>query len=68
MDLRLIRQHLAESERHVALSDKHIARQVEIFDYLDRGGHSPLLALDVLHTYRMLRATHLAYRDLIRRS
>jgi hypothetical protein len=45
MDLRLIRDHLAQTE-HVALSDKNIARQVEIIEVLERGDHSTQLALE----------------------
>jgi hypothetical protein len=67
MDQRLIREHLAEAERHVALSDKNIARQIEIIDALEHGGHSTLLALDLLRTFRMVRATHAAHRELIQR-
>lgn len=67
MDLRLIRNHLAEAERHVALSDRHIARQIEIIVELDRGGHSTVLALDLLHTFQVMRAAHVAHRELIRR-
>lgn len=67
MDLQLIRDHLAAAERHIALSDEQIARQVAIIDELERGGHSTLLAIDLLHTYQKMRATHLAHRDLIRR-
>lgn len=66
MDMRLTQRDLAEAERHIALSDKHIARQVEIIDELECGGHSTSLALDLLDAFRMVRATHVAYRDLIR--
>ncbi|HZR72622.1 hypothetical protein [Bradyrhizobium sp.] len=67
MDLRLIWDHLAEAERHIALSDKHIARQIEIIDELERGGHPSLLARDLLRTYRMVRDNHVAHCDVIRR-
>ncbi len=67
MDLRLIREHLIDAERHVALSDKHIARQIEIIDHLERLGRPIELALDVLATYRALRTSHAAHRDMIRR-
>ena len=66
MDLQLIRRHLAEAERHVALSDKHIARQIEIINELEQHGHSTVVALDLLDTYRALRATHVTHRDMIR--
>lgn len=48
MDLHIIREHLAQAERHVALIDRHIARQVEIVDELGRNGHPIALALDLL--------------------
>ncbi len=67
MDFRLIRAHLAQAERHVALSDKHIARQIEIIDKLEHAGQSTELALDILATYRLLRASHVEHRDMIRR-
>lgn len=67
MDLRLIRAHLAHAERHVALSDKHIARQIEIIDGLERSECSTDLALDILATYRLLRASHVEHRDTILR-
>lgn len=44
MDLRLIRQHLAEAERHLTLSDKCITRQIEIINELERDGHASALA------------------------
>ncbi|SPP93230.1 hypothetical protein [Bradyrhizobium vignae] len=67
MDLRLIQAHLAQAERHVALSDKHIARQIEIIDELERAGGSTVLTLDLLATYRLLRALHVEHRNVIRR-
>ncbi|MBB4259533.1 hypothetical protein [Bradyrhizobium sp. CIR3A] len=51
----------------MALSDKHIARQIEIIDGLERAGRSTDLALDILATYRQLRASHVEHRDTIRR-
>ena len=67
IDLRLVRAHLAQAERHIALSNKHIARQIEIIDRLERAGRSTNLALDILATYRLLRASHVEHRDTIRR-
>ena len=52
MDLRIIREHLAQAERHLALSDRHIGRQIKIIDELQRDGRPTALALDVLATYR----------------
>jgi hypothetical protein len=46
MDLRIIREHLAEAESHLALSDRHIAWQIQIIDELERDGHPTALALE----------------------
>jgi hypothetical protein len=40
MDLGLIRQDLAEARASPALSDRRIARQIEIIDELDGDGHA----------------------------
>jgi hypothetical protein len=66
MDLRIALAHLAEAEQHIALGERHIARQIEIIDMLGRGGHPTELATQVLKTYRELQITHLAHRDHIR--
>jgi len=50
------------------MSDRHIARQIEIIDELDRDGHPTLLERELLHTYRMLRDTHVAHCDTIRKN
>lgn len=67
MDRHTLLQHLAEAERHLALSDRHINRQIDIIDLLKQARCSTDLALDVLATYRSLRATHVAHYDMIRR-
>ncbi|WFU42106.1 hypothetical protein QA640_06325 [Bradyrhizobium sp. CB82] len=67
MDLRLIRQHLAEAERHLALSDRCIARQIEIIDELDRDGHATELAHELLATYRAVHAKYLVHVQTIRK-
>jgi hypothetical protein len=67
MDLSITREYLAEAERHIALSNRHIARQVEIIEELGRSGCPIDLALDVLETYREVHAAHIAHRDRIRK-
>ncbi|WFU24998.1 hypothetical protein QA649_01750 [Bradyrhizobium sp. CB1717] len=67
MDLLMARRHLSEAERHVALSEGHVARQLAIVEGLERAGHPIGLASDVLDTFRMLLASHIDHRDLIRR-
>lgn len=66
MDLRLVRQHLAEAERHLALSDRRIARQIEIIDELERDGHPTYLAYELLATYRAVHANYLIHAETIR--
>jgi hypothetical protein len=65
MDRQILLQHLAEAERHLVLSDKHISRQIDIIDWLKRARCSTELACDVLATYQSLRATHIAHYDMI---
>jgi hypothetical protein len=67
MDLSLTREHLAQADRHIALSDKHIFRQIAIIGDLKRCGYPTEQAVAVLDTFRVLRATHAAHRDTIRR-
>jgi hypothetical protein len=66
MDLRMILDQLAMSERHVALGEKHIARQIEIIDDIRRAGGDPRLALQLLDTFRDLQVTHVEHRDRMR--
>jgi len=66
MNLRIVREHLAEAERHLAQSDRHIARQVELIDGLERGGHPTDLALDLLAAYRAVHANYAAHCKFIR--
>ncbi|RXG96042.1 hypothetical protein [Bradyrhizobium vignae] len=67
MDQMMARRHLVEAERHVALSEGHVAGQLAIVEGLERAGHPARLANNVLDTFRMLLATHIDHRDLIRR-
>jgi len=65
MDLRLVQEHLQEAELHVLLGRQHVARQLEIISKLERGGHSTALATDLLATFRLALASHIAHRDFI---
>ena len=60
-------QHLAEAEQHVALGERHIARQVQIIDELARAGHDLSLAFALLDNYCELQVCHLAHRDRMRK-
>ena len=67
MDLSMVRQHLAEAEEHVALGERHIARQVQIIDELARANQLTGLAFDLLDNYCQLQVCHIAHRDRIRK-
>ena len=67
MDLPKVRQDLAEAEEHVALGERHNARQVQIIDKLARAGQHTGLAFDLLDNYCQLQVCHIAHRDRIRK-
>lgn len=58
-------RHLREAERHVAEGEQHIADQEERVAFLDRAGCGTELALELLATFRVALASHIAHRDLI---
>jgi hypothetical protein len=61
---RLEREHLAEAERHIALSDGTLlARSRSLTSW--SAGHSTALALSVLDTFQSRRAARIARRDAI---
>jgi hypothetical protein len=68
MDLPMVRQHLAEAEEHVALGERHIARQAQIIEQLACAGHNTELAVDLLDNYRQLQVCHVAHRDRLLKS
>ena len=49
MDLDILKQHLKQAEEHVAVGQKHIARQREIIAELEADGH------DVTDSRRLLQ-------------
>jgi hypothetical protein len=67
MDLRLLQDHLTEAECHLALSEGHIARQIEVIKHLELSGYSTTLALEVLATLRDVHDTYAAHCNLIRK-
>jgi len=67
MDLRLIQEHLAEAEGHLAQIELYIDRQIEIVYELRRDGHPTDLAVKALATLRAVHATYIAHCNLIRK-
>jgi hypothetical protein len=69
MDRAILQSHLALAEEHVSTSKKHIARQRELIEELERDGHLQLAlsAERLLAQFIKLNALHIAHRDRLRR-
>ncbi|HLZ01085.1 MAG TPA: hypothetical protein VKR55_02925 [Bradyrhizobium sp.] len=63
MDRRMALEHLATTEKGIALGERHIAREEQMIADLDRAGADTKLALAVLATYRQTQAEHVAHRN-----
>lgn len=64
----VLERHLAQAEGHVALGERHIARQTEIVTELERDGHEAVAqqARALLKTFLITQATHVQDRDRLR--
>lgn len=58
--------HLYQAERHVALGERHVARQLEIIAELESNGHDAIDAHSFLRQLKDLLGLHVAYRDRLR--
>jgi hypothetical protein len=58
-------RHLAQAEAHIALGQKHIARQYEIIAELEKVGHESVTAKALLIVFEATHAIHIADRDQI---
>jgi arginine repressor len=67
MDRRMWERHLVQAEQHVALGERHIARQYELVAKLERDGQDATEAKLFLDTLQELQATHIAHRDRLLR-
>jgi hypothetical protein len=65
MDQAILLLHLAQAEDHVALGASHIARQRELAAALERDGHNPGPARELLALFEELQNLHLASRDTL---
>jgi hypothetical protein len=59
-------QQLAEIEAAVVQGRRHIERQHAIIAELERKGHHTAQAVNLLQTFREIRAEHEAHRDRLR--
>lgn len=60
-------EHLAQTERHVSLGVRHIARQAAIVDDLRRGGYDTEEAESLLQLFKATQTLHEGHRDQLRR-
>jgi hypothetical protein len=63
MDRDVLRQYLAQAERHIALGKLHLARQRAMIAELVRCGHETEEALAILSTLQETQALHLQDRE-----
>jgi PAS domain S-box-containing protein len=54
--------------RHVAMGERHIARQREILAELERGGHNSLDSKSLLACFEELQNMHIAHRDRLEKT
>ena len=66
-DPAMIRDHLAQAERHAAEGASRVARQREIIQRLVKGGHDATEARELLRQMEETQALHVAGRERLRR-
>lgn len=59
----IIREHLSQAERHVALGAQHIREQKERIVEFERSGHDTAAARDLLRIFEEMQVLHIADRD-----
>jgi len=66
MDRSMILRHLAQTEEHIRLGARTIARQEQIISELEAHGHDSLQARRMLASFEQAQAIALAERDLVK--
>ena len=66
MKRQLLEEHMAMSDRHVALGAQHIERQRKLVAELERDGHDTALAKWLLRQLEELQVLHIQTRDRLR--
>ena len=67
MDRTIILEHLAQSEEHIVLGERHIADQLKLIARLNREGLNSKDAEDLLARFQTLLAEHITHRDRLRK-
>lgn len=65
MDRALVELHLKQALEHIALGERHIARQHEIVAQIKERGADSTEAERLLATFEATQAMHIAHRDRI---
>lgn len=63
MDRYVLAEHLLQAERAVQLGERHIHRQRQIIEELERNSHPAELARDLLRVFEQSQVLHVADRD-----
>jgi chromosome condensin MukBEF ATPase and DNA-binding subunit MukB len=63
MDRAVLLKHLQQARAHIAEGERHIRRQREIIDELERDGHNAELARELLVTLERVQETHISAGD-----
>jgi len=63
----MLRERLAQAERHVAEGEVHISRQRRIVTELEGNGHDTGMATRLLRSFEESQAFHIEHRDRLRR-
>ena len=64
----MLRRHLAIAEEHIANGERILARQRNVVEELESGGHDSESARRLLQIFEKLQAGHIADRDRLRRA
>jgi hypothetical protein len=63
MDRNMLRRRLAVAEAHLAGVERSLARQRNLIEELESGGHDSEEARRLLRIFEQLQAAHIADRD-----
>jgi hypothetical protein len=67
MDPVMLREHLAQTERHVLEGRRHVARQRGVIAALDRQGADSAAAMTLLRQFEAWLALHVEDRERLRK-
>ena len=66
MDRVLLKDHLAQAERHIAEGRDHVERQRKIVEEVERRGEDARRSTALLELFQETLATHVEERDRLR--